>query len=137
MQPIYALQQSGQGSYPVLQFVLASFGTNAGYGNTLGQAISDVLSGSGSIGDIGGLTNDNGGSGGTDNGGKGNGNGGKIELPKDVLSLLRQADEKYAQAQDALRAGDPARWARLQSEAEKLVQLALAAAESKAGGSPG
>ena len=137
VQPIYALQQSGQGSYPVLQFVLASFGTNAGFGNTLGEAITDVLSGSGSIDDLedlgGGGQGNNGGKG----DGKGDGKGGKVELPADVLSLLRDADAKYADAEAALRDGNPTKWARLQAEAESLVQRALAAAENDAGGPAG
>ena len=31
VQPVYALRESGEGAYPVLQFVLASFGKGAGY----------------------------------------------------------------------------------------------------------
>ena len=140
VQPIYALQQTGQGSYPVLQFVLASFGTNAGFGNTLGEAITDVLSGSGSISDLdelgGGSAEGDGDKGGgkNDNGGK---NDGQVELPADVLSLLRQADAKYAQAEAALRAGNAAQWAKYQAQAEALVRRALIAAEDDAGGAAG
>ena len=43
VQPVYALRESGEGSYPVLQFVLASFGRNAGFGTTLTEALNDVL----------------------------------------------------------------------------------------------
>ncbi len=71
VQPVYALQQSGQGSYPVLQFVLASFGDNAGYGKSLTEALNDVLN-SGSISDptIGGDTGNGGTGGGNNSGGE-------------------------------------------------------------------
>src|SRR3712207_6440078 len=50
VQPVYALRESGQGAYPVLRYVLASFGKNAGYGSSLTEALNDVLQ-SGSITD--------------------------------------------------------------------------------------
>ena len=68
VQPVYALRESGEGSYPVLQFVLASFGRNAGFGTTLTEALNDVL-------ESGELTEEET-IGGQDSGGGGGGNGG-------------------------------------------------------------
>lgn len=122
VQPVYALRESGQGAYPVLQFVLASFGKNAGYGTSLTEALNDVL--------LGGTVTE------TDTGGNDDGDGkggkpgdGQPGTPPDVLSLLRQADAKYAAAEDALAAGNAVKWARLMGEAEELVQQALEAAQ--------
>ena len=128
VQPVYALRESGEGAYPVLQFVLASFGKDAGYGTSLTEALNDVLQ-SGTIVDP--EDNDPG----VDPGpGGGNGQGpGDGTTPSDVLDLLRQADEKYAEARAALDAGNPAKWARLMGEAEELVQQALRAAEEDTG----
>ncbi len=140
VQPVYALNPTGQGTYPVLRFVLASFGQDAGYGTTLSQAIDDVLSNAGGgtlppeeTGSGGNGGNDgNGGNGGNDgnggSGGTGNGGAGGTIDPQ-VLTLLRQADQKFAAADDALKRGDTVAWARNTRQAEDLVRQALQAAE--------
>ncbi len=124
VQPVYALRESGQGAYPVLRFVLASFGENAGYGRTLNEALDDVL-------DTGSFTDpriDPGAGGPSGPGGEEGGP--STGTPEDVLDLLRQADATFAEAQEALQAGDTVRWARLTERAQALVEEALAAAES-------
>ena len=118
------MRESGQGAYPVLQFVLASFGKNAGYGTSLTEALNDVLR-SGSITDPE--------TGGSDEGKGGKGGNGQPTTPPGVLQLLVQADQKYTEAQDALLAGDTVKWAKLIKEAEALVKQALAAAQDRAG----
>ena len=130
VQPVYALRESGEGAYPVLQFVLASFGKDAGYGTSLTEALNDVLQ-SGSITgpDVSPGPDPEPGDGGQGNGGEPSGG---PATPPDVLDLLVQADEKYAQAEAALEDNNPAKWARLMGEAEELVQQALAAAEDDA-----
>ncbi len=133
VQPVYALNATGQGTYPVLRFVLASFGQDAGYGTTLSGALQDVLrnAGGGALppdetgGGSSGGTGGDGGSGGSDGGG----GGGKVSVDPQVLSLLRQADAKYAAADAALKDGNTVAWARNTREAEALVRRALAAAQ--------
>jgi uncharacterized protein len=124
VQPVYALREAGEGAYPVLQFVLASFGKDAGYGTSLTEALNDVLlSGSITGPDVEPEPDGN---------GKGNGGGGGPDdptTPPDVLDLLVQADQKYAEAKAALEADNLPKWARLMGEAQALVQRALAAAE--------
>ncbi len=133
VQPVYALRESGQGSYPVLQFVLASFGENAGYGNSLTEALNDVLE-SGSIAepDTGGRPQPGQQNGGGGAGGGGAGGGESPEVPANVLDLLQQADDTFAQADAALQDGNITRWARLMDEAQALVEQALAAAGTPA-----
>jgi uncharacterized membrane protein (UPF0182 family) len=126
VQPVYALRESGQGAYPVLQFVLASFGRNAGYGTSLTAALNDVLA-------SGAITGEDTGVEGEEEdppGGGGQGGDPGAETPPDVLDLLVQADEKYAEAQAALEDGNTVKWARATREAEALVQEALQAAQA-------
>ena len=130
VQPVYALREVGEGSYPVLRFVLASFGENAGYGRTLNEALDDVL-GTGAFTEPG-IDPGAGGPGGP-------GDDPATGTPAEVLDLLRQADAKYAAAQEALVAQDLVEYARLSQEAQQLVEQALAAAEAadaSAGGTP-
>ena len=131
VQPVYALRESGQGAYPVLQFVLASFGRNAGYGTSLTEALNDVLRDTGGSLDPEVTGEEPNGGGGPDGG-----DDPAVGTPSEVLALLQQADEKFAEAEAALRDGDTVRWARLTSEAEELVQQALQAAESAASPAP-
>ena len=43
VQPLYTLRQAGEGRYPVLRYVLVSFGEDVGIGSTLTAALDDVL----------------------------------------------------------------------------------------------
>jgi uncharacterized membrane protein (UPF0182 family) len=125
VQPLYTQRKSGEGRYPVLRYVLVSFGEKVGIGNTLGEALNDVL---GIAGDTptGDGTTETPGGGGTPTGGAVSG---------DVRQLLSQAEAKFAAAQKALQAGDLEGYAKAQDEARTLVQQALQAA-GKADASP-
>jgi uncharacterized membrane protein (UPF0182 family) len=125
VQPVYALREVGQGAYPVLHFVLASFGRNAGYGTTLTEALDDVLDSSA--------------------GPSGNGSGEPDEpdspdeptpTNETVLQLLIQADQKFAAADEALRSGDLGRFAVLVKQAQELVERARAEAVKAEAESP-
>ena len=76
VQPLYTQRNSGQGTYPQLRFVLASFGDEVGIGKTLTQALNDVL-GTAVIGDV--QTN-----------GPSAGSGGSQSIPSGVRALLRR-----------------------------------------------
>ena len=125
VQPLYTQRKTGEGRYPVLRYVLVSFGEKVGIGNTLGEALNDVL---GIAGDTptGDDTTQTPGGGGTPTGGAVSG---------DVRQLLSQAEAKFAAAQKALQAGDLEGYAKAQDEARTLVQQALVAA-GKADASP-
>ncbi len=116
VQPLYTQRNTGQGTYPQLRFVLASFGDAVGVGTTLNGALEDVL---------GTTVKDN-----ASNGTGGSVSGGAIS--SDVRGLLRQAETKFAAAQKSLQSGDLQGYAKAQSEARALVQQAITAADSAA-----
>nr|WP_179519473.1 UPF0182 family protein [Nocardioides perillae] len=134
VQPIYTIRQTGDGSFPVLQYTAVSFGEDVGFGATYADAVRDLL--------------------GIEEGGvqtpspeppAGEGDPGEGQVPNQpepgaeatVAELLRQADGLYDQAQDALRQGDLAEYQRLNDQAAALVNRALAAADAEAGGGAG
>jgi uncharacterized membrane protein (UPF0182 family) len=121
VQPLYTVREGGAGNYPGLTFVLVSFGKEVGIGPTLSAALDDVLSraaGSGSTPIDSGGDSDTG----TDTGGDDTQN-----LPVAALRLLQQADDKFAEADRALKAGDLEGYAKAVNEARDLVQRALTA----------
>jgi uncharacterized membrane protein (UPF0182 family) len=122
VQPVYTLRTSGAGSYPVLRYVLASFGKEAGYGTTLAGALDDVLGltkgGTSGVGGTGQPQGGTGGQGGTTQG-----------ASSDVQALLQQAEAKFTQAEKALRDGDFAGYAKAEAQARALVQQALELAD--------
>src|SRR5699024_2274313 len=81
VQPVYIKRSAQEGSYPVLQYVIASFGKDVGYGKTLDEALrvalgikkGEVPSGNGNGSGKGG---GNGGGNGGPKSGTGGGNGG-------------------------------------------------------------
>jgi uncharacterized membrane protein (UPF0182 family) len=124
VQPIYTLREGGDGNYPVLRFVVVSFGKEVGIGSTLSAALDDVLGVTGndttetppatSNGNTGNQTKP-----GTSKPG--------TKLPVAALKLLQQADAKFAAADRALKDGDLATYAKRVDEGRKLVERALAA----------
>ncbi len=128
VQPLYTLRESGEGRYPVLRYVLVSFGKDVGFGPTLTTALDDVL---------GKINPDNApvGEPGTTPPG-----GGTEQPPSgDVQALLQQAETAFNDAQKALQDGDLAAYAEATNRARDLVAQALKAAGVTApqGGSPG
>jgi len=123
VQPLYTLRKAGEGRYPVLRYVLVSFGEKVGIGTTLNAALDDVLGikatpgGTESTGTGGGSTGSGGGS-----------TGGPI--PSGVRPLLEQAEVKFVQAQKSLQAGDLQGYAKAQADARALVRRALAVADA-------
>jgi uncharacterized membrane protein (UPF0182 family) len=135
VQPVYTLRETGEASYPVLRYVLASFGKEAGYGPTLASALDNVLGvtdGDDSFVDPtdpaepGTPDPDTGGNGGSQPGTSG-----------DVESLLEQAEDKFTEAEAALQDGDLQGYADAQEEARDLVAQALEAAGAQAPSSEG
>jgi uncharacterized membrane protein (UPF0182 family) len=117
VQPLYTLREGGSGNYPVLRFVLSSFGRDVGIGSTLAGSLEDVLTvDSGSVSPTP-----------TDNSNSGQGQTGTQNLPVGALRLLQQADRKFAEANAALKAGDLQGYATAVNQAHRLVQQALAA----------
>ena len=118
VQPVYTLRQTGSGSYPVLRYVLASFGQKVGYGTTLNAALDNVL----------GTTVFSGGSGGGQGATPPSSGGPPTGASPTVTSLLKQAQAKFTEAQTALKRGDLQAYAAAEAAAQKLVEQALKAA---------
>jgi uncharacterized membrane protein (UPF0182 family) len=135
VQPLYAQRDASETSFPILRFALVSYGGRIGIGNTLTQAIADVLgvdpeavedaaTGGGGKrgGDAGG--DDRGSDGGSDEGQPGG-------VDAQIADLLAQAEQKYTAADEAQAQGDTVRWAQLMQEARELIDQAVELAGSR------
>ncbi|MCZ4497991.1 MAG: hypothetical protein JWQ74_544 [Marmoricola sp.] len=129
VQPLYTVRSGGTGSYPVLQYVLASFGKEVGIGSTLGAALDDVL-GTAASDDASDNTDTGTTDGGTTDGGTTDGGTTGTPLPVAALRLLQQADAKFRAADTALARKDLAGYATLIDEGRALLDRALAAGKS-------
>jgi uncharacterized membrane protein (UPF0182 family) len=118
VQPLYTVRQAGAGNYPTLQYVLVSFGDKVGIGPDLTAALKVVLGAAPPTVP----TEPGTGTGGT---------GGTTELPTGAVVLLQQANDKFLEAETALKAGDLQTYATKVEEARKLVEQALAAGKKK------
>ncbi|MGH3367769.1 MAG: UPF0182 family protein, partial [Nocardioidaceae bacterium] len=110
VQPVYTQRGEGFGNYPVLSYVLASFGDNVGYGSNLAEAL-DVV-----VGEDSGIVED---PGAIPSGGQ-PGVGGQ-----DVADLLSAAEDKFVEAEQALRANDLAGYQKAINEARALIAQAV------------
>jgi hypothetical protein len=128
VQPLYTLRQEGEGRYPVLRYVLVSFGEDVGIGSTLTAALDDVL----------GITTPEESVDPAQNPDLGGEPGTGSPVSGDVRALLQQAEDKFVEAERALRDGDLTGYAEASQEARDLVQQALAeAGQDNAGGGGG
>jgi uncharacterized membrane protein (UPF0182 family) len=115
VQPVYIKRSAAEGTYPVLQFVAASFGQDVGFGQTLDEALRVALGleeGSTDTGDTGGGTDTS----------------GAAKTPNDYLS---EASDRYNEAQDALKKGDLATYQRKINDMNDLIKDAQKALEKK------
>ncbi|MBA2739803.1 MAG: UPF0182 family protein [Nocardioidaceae bacterium] len=139
VQPIYTQRSNVDGSFPQLQYVVASFGQEVGIGRSLQEALEDALgepidgtvdppSTDGGGGDGAGA-GDGGGDGGSGGGGA---NGTDTER---ALELLVQADQVYAEAQAALADNDLGAYQDGIEEFQALVDRAARLLDG-AGGQP-
>ncbi len=116
VQPVYIQRSAAEGTYPVLQFVAASFGQDVGFGQTLDEALRVAL----------GLEE-----GSTDTGGEGgepppDGEPTEQKSPSDYLA---DASKAYNEAQDALKKGDLATYQRKINEMNDRIEDAQKALE--------
>ncbi len=120
VQPLYTVREGGSGKYPVLTFVLASFGKDVGIGKTLSAALADVLdqNGGGSVTDPIDPIDPTEPTDPPDPG--------EPAVPATTIELLQQANAKFDQADIALKAGNLSAYQARIKEAEALVARALA-----------
>lgn len=124
VQPLYTKREGGTGNYPGLTYVLVSFGREVGIGATLSDALSDVLARSG--GNTPATPNTPPATPGTPTTPPSTpGTGGK--LPVKAIQALQEADQKFTEADKALKAGDLATYAKLVKEGQDLVRQAIEA----------
>jgi uncharacterized membrane protein (UPF0182 family) len=120
VQPVYTQRGEGSGNYPVLSYVLASFGDNVGYGSSLAEALDMVVGEDSGVPVISGP----------------GGTGANVPANQDVADLLNQAEDKFNQAEAALRNNDLAGYQQAIDEARRLVAQALQLQTSGASASP-
>ena len=120
VQPVYVSRTNSTASYPILRKVLVSFGDQVGIGDTLEEAILDVLGGDTTPPDETGGDNNP-----PDTGG---GN-----IPTRVRNLLAQAEQKFEQADQAFKDGKVGQWATLIEEGRQKIDQALAVLNEKTG----
>lgn len=120
VQPLYTVRAGGSGKYPVLTFVVASYGNQVGIGRTLTSALRNITATAGATTDPG------------------------TETPtpptpptpttdKSVAALLRRATAEFGLANTALKAGDLAGYAKHVEKAQVLVAQAVAAENKNKG----
>ena len=122
VQPIYASRQLSDASYPILRYVVVSYGDKVGIGSTLEAAIANVLGGDTTPPGDGGTDNP------PDTGGG--------SIPKRVRALLAQAQQDFDAADAAFKNGDVGEWATKLEEGRKKVDRAITILNEKSGGQP-
>ncbi len=130
IEPVYAVRSASSSGYPILQFVLVSYGDEVGVGRSLTDALQVAL----------GVDDtelpdpvDPGGNGGGGNGG-GNGGGEDLTVDQQIAQLLDQAQEAFDAADAALAEQDLAEYQAQNQEAQDLISQAITLAESRPGG---
>ena len=106
VQPVYIKRQAAEGTYPVLQFVAASFGKDVGFGQTLDEALRVALK---------------------LQGGEVPTEPGTPETPgaaKTPSQYLEEASASYNEAQEALKSGDLATYQRKINQMNDLIEQA-------------
>ena len=122
VQPLYTRREAGEGRYPVLRYVLVSFGKEVGFGPTLTAALDNVL---GKIDP----NNEPVAEPGTESPA---GEEEPSNTPADVEQLLQQAEDAFTEAEQALQDGDLAGYADATERARDLIAQALEAAGATA-----
>ena len=137
VQPIYTQRQNVEGVYPLLQYVVASFGSEVGVGRDLAEALEDVLDES--------ITQQPDADPPTEPPGEDPPEEPPAEPPGEelpggdaerALELLQRADALYARAEAALQAQDLGEYQRLNQQATDLTTRAAALLEGSLAGPP-
>lgn len=123
VQPVYAIRELSDASYPELQFVIVSYGDRVGIGDTLTAALGDVLGvGTSDPPPVAPGPDDPG-------PGGGEGNEPPATVEQQIADLLARAQAAFDEADEAFRAGDTVTWAEKMEEARLLVNRAVTLAD--------
>jgi uncharacterized membrane protein (UPF0182 family) len=115
VQPVY-VQSSGTTSFPLLRKILVTFGDSVGFADTLDEALSQVFKTRGTV-DSSSVSNSQSNNSQTDTNKQ---NSGISEIEK-LKSALQQIDALYNEANNALKAGDFAKYGQLQKQLGDLI----------------
>lgn len=126
VEPVYAVRAGSTSGYPILQFVLVSYGGEVGIGRTLGESLADALNVTGGGSQPSG--NNQGG------GGKGGNQAPTGTVNSQIRTLLDRADRAFRQADAALRTGDTVTYAKKVQQAQALITRAVALADQQKSG---
>jgi len=116
VQPVYIKRKAAEGTYPVLQFVAASFGKDVGFGQTLDEALRVALKLEN--GDVDATPSE-------DNGAQEAG----PTAGRTPSQYLADASARYNEAQDALKSGNLAEYQRKIEQMNGLIEQAQKALE--------
>jgi uncharacterized membrane protein (UPF0182 family) len=126
VQPVYATRELSEASYPILQFVIVSYGGTVGIGDSLVEALADVLGV-----DPESVTEPTP----SEGGGAGNNQPPSNQSSEEqIVTLLQQAQAAFDAAETAYRDGDPVEAARQQQRARDFIEQAVALSEESGGG---
>ncbi len=126
VQPLYTQRSNeSEASFPILRFVLVSYGDRIGIGTTLREAIADALG----VSSTTPTPPPEPPAGPGDNKPDPEPSG---SIDDQILALLAQADAKFAAADKAQAKGDTVGWARLSEEGRDLISEAVTLADTKA-----
>jgi uncharacterized membrane protein (UPF0182 family) len=117
VEPVYAVRAGSTSGYPILQYVLVSYGGEVGIASTLHGALADVLQV-----DATPAPTANAGNG---NGGKGDSGGNAGSLSNQVRVKLQAAEDAFTAADQAFQDGDTTTWAAKTAEGRALVAEAF------------
>ena len=118
VQPLYAKRSGTESSFPILRFVLVSYGNEVGIGTTLREAIADVLGVSATAPTPTPEPEPDPGDGKPDPTPSGT-------VDDQIRSLLTQAEAKFNAADRAQSNGDTVGWARLMEQGRDLIAKAV------------
>ncbi len=124
VQPVYAVRQLSDSSYPILQFVIVSYGDTVGIGASLNEALADVLNVDPNTTPVT-----------PDDPGQGGGQEDPGTRDEQIAGLLQQAQDAFDAADAAYRDGDTVLAAEKTEEARELVAEAFELSEATGGGS--
>ena len=124
VQPVY-VKSTGQTSYPTLRKVLVSFGDRVGFADTLSEALNDLFQGS-----SGAVTTEGDGS---SSGGGSTTPPAPADAPARLKQALADADAAIKAGQEALAAGDFAKYGEEQKKLQDALTRAIAADQEVTG----
>jgi uncharacterized protein len=143
IEPVYAARAGSTGGYPILQYVLVSYGDQVGIGQTLTEALADVLGASPitpptTPGEGDGQGDGQGqGQGQGPGQGDGQGQGEQLSVPDQIRRLLIEAQAAFDQADEAQANGQTVRWATLMEKGKQLIADAVELSQSQSAGGTG